>query len=46
MAPDIMADMVNDDCVHIRWLDALCLCWPGLVHIVGRFMNEGYSVYD
>ena len=24
MAPDIMADMVNADCVHIRWLDALC----------------------
>jgi len=23
-APDIMADMVNADCVHIRWLDALC----------------------
>jgi len=19
-----MADMVNADCVHIRWLDALC----------------------
>ena len=24
MAPDIMADTVNADCVHIRWLDALC----------------------
>jgi len=26
MAPDMMAlaDMVNADCVHIRWLDALC----------------------
>ena len=22
MAPDIMADMVNADCVHISWLDA------------------------
>ena len=45
MAPDIMADMVNADCVHIRWLDALCpvlvmfaIC---LVHTVDRFMNEG-----
>jgi len=24
MALDIMADMVNADCVHIRRLDALC----------------------
>jgi len=24
MAPDIMADMVNADFVHIRELDALC----------------------
>jgi len=24
MAPDIMADMVNADCVHISWLDAVC----------------------
>ena len=40
MAPDITADMVNADCVHIRWLDAL---WPVLVmfgHTVDRFMNE------
>jgi len=26
MAPDIMADVANADCVHIRWLDALCQC--------------------
>jgi len=25
---DIMADMANDDCAHIRWLDAL---WTVLV---------------
>jgi len=25
MMPNIMADMVNADCVHNRWLDALCL---------------------
>ena len=31
MAPDIMADMANADCVHIRWLDALC---PVLVMFV------------
>ena len=31
MAPDIMADMVNADCVHIRQVDALC---PVLVHTV------------
>jgi len=24
MVPDIMADMVNANCVHISWLDALC----------------------
>jgi len=44
MAPDIMADMVNADSVHIRWLDSLCpvlvmfaIC---LVHTVDCFMNE------
>ena len=45
MAPDIMADMANADCVHIRWLDALCpvLVMFGirLVHTVDRFLNEG-----
>jgi len=24
MMPDIMADMVIADCMHISWLDALC----------------------
>ena len=41
MAPDIMADMANADCVHIRWLDALCPVLVCLVHTVDRFMNEG-----
>ena len=39
MAPDIMADMVNADCVHIRWLDALC---PVLV----MFGSYSWSFYE
>jgi len=39
MAPDIMADMVNADCVHIRWLDALC---PVLV----MFGAHSWSFYE
>ena len=39
MAPDTTADVVNADCVHIRWLDTLVLSC--LIHMVDRFMNEG-----
>jgi len=38
MAPNIMADMVNADCVHIRWLDA----WPVLV----MFGAHSQSFYE
>jgi len=41
MAPDIMADMVNADCVHIRCWMLCALCWSCLVHTVDCFMNEG-----
>ena len=39
MAPDIMADMVNADFVHIRELDALC---PVLV----MFDAHSWSFYE
>ena len=39
MAPDIMADMANDDCVHIRWLDAF---WPVWV----MFGAYSWSFYE
>jgi len=41
MVPDIMADMVNTNCVHIRQLDTFALYWSCLVHAVDHFMNEG-----
>jgi len=39
MAPDIMSDMVNADCVHIGGLDAL---WPVLV----MFGAYSWSFYE
>ena len=39
MAPDTTANVVNADCVHIRWLDTLVLSC--LIHMVDRFMIEG-----
>ena len=41
MAPNIMADMVNAECVHIRWLDAVC---PVLV-MFGAYIRLFYYYY-
>jgi len=42
MVFDIMADMVNADCVHIRWLVVLCcaLSWSCLVHTRELFTGK------
>ena len=37
---NIMAGMMNDDCVHIRYLDALCPVLSCLVRAVDRFTSR------
>jgi len=40
MAFDIMADMVNADCVHIRWLVVLCGALVLFVHTGELFTGK------
>jgi len=46
MALDIVADIVNGDCVHNRWLDALHPVLSSFVQTVNRIMNDRLSAYD
>jgi len=41
VAPDIMADMVNADCMHIRMLDALPLSF-----VLVMFDAYSWSIYE